>query len=236
MQTKGRLYLIPVTLGETSPETVIPGGSLEILHRLNEFVAEDIHSARRHLHRARYSGDLNTVTFHLYNEHSQPADIVPVINALSSGHDIGLLSEAGLPCVADPGSAIVQEAHRKGLQVIPLTGPSSVMLALMASGFNGQNFTFHGYLPVRSQERIRQIRLLEKMILRNDQTQIFMEAPYRNLQLFEDILRTCSDEIYLCVACDLTLDTEWIRSQPVREWKKDHPAIHKRPAVFLLYK
>ncbi|MBP6979330.1 MAG: SAM-dependent methyltransferase [Lentimicrobiaceae bacterium] len=236
MKTPGKFYLIPATLGNTSSEKVIPGRTLEILHRLNDFVAEEIRTARRYLHRAGHAGDLNAITFHVFNEHSRPDDILPIIESLLSGHDIGLLSEAGLPCVADPGNAIVKEAHRHGIQVIPLSGPSSVMLALMASGFNGQNFTFHGYLPVQTQKRIRQIHQLENKVYQNDQTQIFMETPYRNLQLFNDIIRTCSDETYLCVACDLTLETEWIQSRPVREWKKDPPAIHKRPAVFLLYK
>ncbi len=236
MQTTGRLFLIPAPLGATSPETVIPGRTLEILRRLDGFVAEEIRSARRYLHKAGYTGDLSAVMLYVYNEHSLPADIVPVIDSLLAGRDIGMLSEAGLPCVADPGQAIVKEALRIGIQVVPLPGPSSVMLALMASGFNGQNFAFHGYLPVQSRERVRKIRSLEKMVFQDDQTQILIEAPYRNLQLFHDIVRTCSGETYLCVACDLTLDTEWIRSRPVREWKEDPPAIHKRPAVFLLYK
>jgi 16S rRNA (cytidine1402-2'-O)-methyltransferase len=236
MQTIGRLYLIPGTLGETSPESVIPGRSLEILLALDHFVVEEIRTARRYLHKAGYKGDLEKTEFHVFNEHSQPGDLVPVIDDLLSGHDMGLLSEAGLPCVADPGNEIVKEAHRQGIPVIPLTGPSSVMLALMASGFNGQNFAFLGYLPVPARERILRIRQIEKMVYRDNQTQIIIEAPYRNLSLFGDLIRTCSNETYLCIACDLTLDTEWIRSRQIGDWKKESPEIHKRPAVFLLYK
>ena len=236
MVTAGRLFLIPCTLGDTEPDQVIPGQTIARLLKLNEFIVEEIPTARRYLRKAGYAGDLGKIEFYVFNEHSQPDDIVPAINSLLSGHDIGLLSEAGSPCVADPGNIMVRMAHQHGIQVIPLTGPSSILLALMASGFNGQNFTFRGYLPIRTHERIRQIRLLEKTIYQLDQTQIFIEAPYRNLALFKDIIRTCSDDTYLCLACDLTLGTEWIRTQRIVNWKQGTPDIHKRPTVFLLYK
>jgi 16S rRNA (cytidine1402-2'-O)-methyltransferase len=156
-----------------------------------------------------------------------------LVNAMN-GHHVGLLSEAGLPCIADPGNIVVRLAHRKGIRVIPLTGPSSIMLALMASGLNGQNFVFHGYLPVKPDERAKALRDLENAVSKGNQTQIFIETPYRNLQMLESIVKTCHPSLTLCIAADLTLETEWIRSMPLNEWKRQKPELHKRPAVFLI--
>lgn len=236
MHTPGRLYLIPSPLGDVHPEKVIPRHTLEILRNLGQFAVEEIRTARRYLRKAGCPGDLEKTGFHELNEHSQPGDLAPVIATLMSGQDVGLLSEAGLPCVADPGHELVMEAHRQGIQVIPLPGPSSVMLALMASGFNGQNFAFLGYLPVKAQERLREIHRIEKTLYLQNQTQIFIETPYRNISLFNDLMKICAGETYLCIACDLTLETEWIRSLRIRDWKSESPEISKRPAVFLLYK
>jgi 16S rRNA (cytidine1402-2'-O)-methyltransferase len=236
MKTTGKLFLIPAPLSEKLPETVIPGKVLEVLRNLDQLVVEEIRTARWYLRKAGFQGDMDKMQFHVFNEHSQPEDLAPVIASLLSGHDVGFLSEAGLPCVADPGNELVREAHRRGIPVKPLTGPSSLMLALMASGFNGQNFAFLGYLPVKAQERMKEIRRIEKILYQQDQTQIFIEAPYRNLSLFNDLVKICDGETYLCIACDLTLETEWIRSYKIREWKKESPGINRRPAVFLLYK
>jgi 16S rRNA (cytidine1402-2'-O)-methyltransferase len=237
MKQKGTLYLVPSTLGGSDIRKGIPDFNLLLLNQLNEFVVEEVRSARRFLRIAGFSGDFESITFHILNEHSQPGDVKPAITSLLGGSDVGLLSEAGLPCVADPGNELVREAHASHIRVVPLTGPSSVMLALMASGFNGQNFAFLGYLPIHSKDRAIQIRLLEKRVYQYDQTQIFIEAPYRNLQLLSDIISTCADDTALCIACDLTLDTEWIRSMRISDWRKTPPpALHKRPAVFLIYK
>ena len=236
MKTTGKLYLIPAPLGETLTETVIPGPALQVFRTLDHFVVEEIRTARRYLLRAGFEGEMEKLEFFVYNEHSRPDDLVPIMASLLSGHDMGLLSEAGLPCVADPGSELVKEAHRQGIQVVPLSGPSSLMLALMASGFNGQHFAFIGYLPVKAQERMKAIRKIEKTMYQQNQTQIFIEAPYRNLALFNDLVKICASETYLCIACDLTLETEWIRSQKIKEWVRESPEINKRPAVFLLYK
>lgn len=233
---KGTLYLIPSSLGNPDISLDISERQSRLIRQLSEYVVEEIRTVRRYLRKAGLTAELDTIKFHVLNEHSQPEDIRPIIQSLLGGHNVGMLSEAGMPCVADPGHMLVRAAHTHHIRVVPLPGPSSLILALMASGFNGQNFAFAGYLPVRSSERIHQIRKLEKAVYQLDQTQIIIETPYRNLKLFNDLLLACSDETSLCIACDLTLDTEWIRTQPIKEWKRVTPDIHKHPAVFLLYR
>jgi 16S rRNA (cytidine1402-2'-O)-methyltransferase len=237
MKQKGNLYLLPSTLGGADVRKGIPDFQLSLMNRLHVFVVEEVRTARRFMRLAGYHGDFETITFHVLNEHSKASDLKSAIDTLLDGQDVGLLPEAGLPCVADPGHELVRQAHVHHIRVIPLPGPSSILLALMASGFNGQNFTFTGYLPIHSNQRIQKIRELEKKAHRDDQTQVFIEAPYRNLQLYNDIIATCSEETRLCIACDLTLEAEWIRSQSIRDWKTEsRPEINKRPAVFLIYK
>jgi len=231
---KGKLYLIPAPLGEYSPH-VMPEKNLEILRELNQFIVEELRSARRFLKKAGVIRDLNDEMFLIFNEHNQENDLSLFLQPALQGIDIGLLSEAGIPCVADPGNLIVELAHQSGIRVVPLVGPSSIFLALMASGFNGQHFIFYGYLPVDRGPRISKIRELEKAAREKDQTQIFIETPYRNLQLFQTIVETCKEETRLCIAADLTLENEWIKSQTIREWKKRQPEINKHPAIFLLY-
>ncbi|MFA5973534.1 MAG: SAM-dependent methyltransferase [Lentimicrobiaceae bacterium] len=231
---KGNLYLIPTPLGETGFEATLPTYNLQILLRIDTFIVEELRTARRFLRKAGYTKDFETVTFHLLNEHTPDNEAVSMLENAISGQYIGLLSEAGLPCIADPGNIVVRLAHQKGIRVIPLTGPSSIMLALMASGLNGQNFVFHGYLPVKPDERTKALRELENAASKGNQTQIFIETPYRNLQMLESIVKTCHASLTLCIAADLTLETEWIRSMPVIEWKRQKPELHKRPAVFLL--
>ncbi len=232
--TKGNLYLIPTPLGETGFDTGLPSYNLLMLSQIDIFIVEEFRSARRFLRKAGYTRDFETVTFYLLNEHTPDIEAATMLEKASGGSHIGLLSEAGLPCVADPGNIIVRLAHRKDIRVIPLTGPSSIMLALMASGMNGQNFVFHGYLPVKTDDRIKALRELEHSVSKGKQTQIFIETPYRNMAMLESIIKTCHPELLLCIAADLTLETEWIRSMPVRDWKNQTPALHKRPAVFLL--
>ena len=232
--TKGNLYLIPTPLGDTGFTSGIPPLNLEVLQHIDTFIVEELRTARRFLRKAGYMKDFETVTFHVLNEHTPDHEAMEMLEKAVSGQHIGLLSEAGLPCIADPGNIAVRITHRKGIRVIPLTGPSSIMLALMASGFNGQNFAFHGYLPVKPNERIKTLRDLEHAVAGSDQTQIFIETPYRNLAMLESIVKTCHPNLMLCIAADLTLETEWIRSLPIRDWKNQKPDLHKRPAVFLL--
>lgn len=215
-------------------EVSLPNFNLQILLKINTFIVEELRSARRFLRKAGYNNNFETVTFYLLNEHTPGDEVSGMLENALKGHHIGLLSEAGLPCIADPGNLAVRMAHQKGIRVIPLTGPSSIMLALMASGLNGQNFVFHGYLPVKPDERTKALRELEHIALKTNQTQIFIETPYRNMQMLESILKTCHPSLSLCVAADLTLDTEWIKSMPVHEWKKQKQELNKRPAVFLL--
>jgi len=231
---KGNLYLIPTPLGETGFEGVIPAFNLHILQKIDTFIVEELRTARRFLRKAGYLKDFETVTFYLLNEHTPDNEAAGMLEKAMKGQLVGLLSEAGLPCIADPGNIVVRLAHQNGIRVIPLTGPSSIMLALMASGLNGQNFVFHGYLPVKPDERTKALRELEHAASKGNQTQIFIETPYRNLQMLESIVKVCHPSLTLCIAADLTLETEWIRCMPVNEWKRQKPELHKRPAVFLL--
>jgi 16S rRNA (cytidine1402-2'-O)-methyltransferase len=232
--TKGNLYLIPTPLGETGFEASLPAYNLQILQTIDVFIVEELRTARRFLRKAGYTKDFENVEFYLLNEHTPDNEALTMLEKAGSGQNIGLLSEAGLPCIADPGNIVVRLAHQKGIRVIPLTGPSSIMMALMASGFNGQNFVFHGYLPVKPEERAKALRELEQAQARHNQTQIFIETPYRNIAMLESIVKTCHPSLMLCIAVDLTLTTEWIRSLAISEWKKQKPDLHKRPAVFLL--
>ena len=230
----GTLYLIPVTLGDSPVEHVIPAYVLELLDRLDHFIVEDLRSARRYLKRAGVANTIDDLSFYLLNEHTDDHAMNELLAVLTVGNDAGMLSEAGVPAVADPGSELVALAHRHGIRVIPLAGPSSILMALMASGMNGQSFRFHGYLPVKKPQRLNSLRKIEKIALETGETQIFMETPYRNMSLVGDIVSTCRDHTLLCIAADISLVTETIKTKTVREWKGKLPDIHKRPAVFLL--
>jgi len=232
----GRLFLIPTLLGDSNIDEVLPASLKEKVGRLRHFVVEDLRTARRFLKKLDRDTDIDSLTFYMLNEHSQGEELPDMMKALVSGHDLGLMSEAGTPCVADPGALLVAQAHKENIKVIPLTGPSSITLALMASGFNGQNFVFHGYLPVENRDRKASLRKLEQDAFRNNQTQIFIETPYRNIKMFESILESCSPDTRLCIAANITTPDEMIRTLSVGEWKKQKPAIHKQPAVFLLYR
>jgi 16S rRNA (cytidine1402-2'-O)-methyltransferase len=228
------LYLIPVTLGDTPVENVIPALPLEIIGRIRHFAVEDIRSARRYLRGAGLRSSFDDLRFYPLNEHVGDEELDEMLQVLLGGNPMGILSEAGVPAVADPGSRLVALAHRHGIRVIPLTGPSSILLALMASGMNGQSFRFHGYLPVKKPLRQNRIRQIEKEAFESRETQIFMETPYRNMSLLEDLLAVCRPDTMLCLAVDISLDTEFIRTRTVREWRRKIPEIHKRPAIFLL--
>ena len=228
------LYLIPSTLGDTPPHQVLPDGTLEVLPKLSVFVVEELRSARRFLSAAGLKGKIDGLEFHTLNEHTSPEEI-EALGALFDKSSVGLITEAGLPAVADPGAALVALCHRKGIPVVPLVGPSSLMLALMASGLNGQSFAFRGYLPAKSNERKSAIKKVEKDSYLFSQTQIFIETPYRNDALMADFLAGLSPATLLCIAADLTLPTQTILTQTVAEWRrKTDFIIGKRPCVFLI--
>lgn len=232
----GNLVLIPTLLGDSSIDAVMPANLRNMIKGIRHFIVEDLRTARRFLKKVDRDIDIDSLVFFELNKHTPEADIRHMIQPMLGGHHTGLMSEAGTPCVADPGSLIVSLAHDSDIKVVPLSGPSSITLALMASGFNGQNFVFHGYLPVDSKKRQSALKSIEQDAYRLDQTQIFIETPYRNMQMLESILKTCLPETRLCIAANLTTSQEMIRTLPVSRWKKEPPAIHKQPAVFLIYK
>ena len=236
MTSAGKLYLIPTPLGEGSPEAVIPAGTLDVLRTIRHFVVEEIRTARRYLSRVNVGAAIDALTFFELNEHTPATqDISPCLQPALDGLPVGLLSEAGVPAVADPGARLVMLAHEKGIEVTPLTGPSSILLALMASGLNGQHFTFVGYLPVKPQERQQHLRLLEKQSAGRHETQIFIETPYRNEALWHDILTTCHPHTLLCVAANLTQPDAFIHTASIDEWRQcPAPILKKKPCVFLL--
>jgi 16S rRNA (cytidine1402-2'-O)-methyltransferase len=231
---KGVLYLIPNTLGNPDVSITIPDGIKETVKPIRIFIVENLRNARRYLKSLDREIHIDSLTFFELNEHTSPEEIPSFLNQIENGLDAAILSEAGVPGVADPGAAVVRVAHEKGIRVVPLTGPSSVLLALMASGLNGQSFCFHGYLPVKRTDRIRKIREIEQTVVRKGETQLFIETPYRNDALLEDMLDTCHPSTLLCIAADITLITEFIFTKTIREWKKKKPVLHKRPALFLL--
>lgn len=227
----GKIYLIPSFLGENNPD-IIPAQVKNIVENLNEFIVEDLRSARRYLRAIGYTKNFDTeVTLHELNKHSTQQNLVLLFNNVLRGTNCGIISEAGNPCIADPGNEIVAYAHKKNVEVIPLVGPSSILLALIASGFNGQQFCFNGYLPIKEPERSKKIKQLEANATHT--TQLFMETPFRNQKLLEELIKTCRPETKLCIACDLTLATQSIQTKTIEEWKKQQPDINKRYCIFL---
>ena len=229
-----KLYLIPTTLGETAVEKVLPAEIMKVVKELHYFVVENTRTARRHLKKMVPEIVIDDLDFKELNEHSRQDELEMLLEPIRQGFDVGILSEAGCPGVADPGADLVKLAHQNGIKVIPLVGPSSILLSLMASGMNGQNFAFIGYLPVKPPERAKAIRDIERISAKEKQTQIFIEAPYRNTKLVEDLLSVCSEQTRLCIAVDLTLESEFVVTKTVAAWKKSVPDINKRPAIFLL--
>lgn len=227
---KGRLYLIPVSLGGEDARSVIPPVTLDTARKLRTFVAENAKSARGFLKAIGHPVPIQRIAFHVLDERTR--DVGPLLSLLLSGEDCGLMSEAGCPAVADPGAALVRRAHAAGVAVIPLAGPSSILLALMASGMNGQRFAFQGYLPVDRTERTRRLGELEA--LSAGETQIFIETPYRNMALLRSVLDVCRGDTRLCIAADLTQPAESVATRTVAEWKQEPPALDRRLVVFLL--
>ncbi len=230
------VFLIPVTLGETSIERVLPSYNKEIILEIKHFVVENVRSARRFLKKVESSINIDDLTFYELNKHTDMNQIEKYLTPIEKGESVGIISESGCPAIADPGKDIVAIAQRKGYTVVPLIGPSSILLSLMASGFNGQNFAFNGYLPIDASERSRKIKQMEQRVAHENQTQIFIETPYRNNKLVEELVSACSPTTKLCIAMNITCEDESIKTKTIKEWKKAIPDMAKQFCIFLLYK
>ena len=231
----GTLYLLPTGLGESALAHVLPAGSREIAHRLSHFIAENPKSARAFLKQIEYERQINTASISVLDKDTPAAAIPELLAPLLAGTDVALVSEAGCPAVADPGALLVRAAHEAGIRGLPLIGPTAILLALMASGLNGQNFAFHGYLPIEKTRRAWHVRDLEQRSRRDDATQIFIETPYRNDAVLQAVLAECSPQTLLCIATDITQPGEQIMTRSIADWRRNTPALDKRPSVFLLY-
>lgn len=229
------LYLIPVTLGDTTIESVLPSYNKEVVLAIRHFIVEDIRSARRFLKKVDREIDIDTLTFYPLNKHTSPEEISGYLTPLLNGESMGVLSEAGCPAVADPGADVVAIAQRKDLKVVPLVGPSSIILSVMGSGFNGQSFAFHGYLPIEPTDRAKRLKVLEQRVYAEHQTQLFIETPYRNNKMVDDILLNCRPQTKLCIAANITCEGEYIKTRTVKEWQGKVPDLSKIPCIFLLY-
>ncbi len=230
------LYLIPTSLGESSFDSILPARNTHIVSNLKYFIVEDVRTARRFLKKANPAIDIDSLTFFILNQHTSTEEISGFLKPMFVGNDMGILSEAGCPAIADPGADVVAMAQRNKFNVVPLVGPSSILLSLMASGFNGQSFAFNGYLPIQSDERSKALKKIESRAYSENQTQIFIETPYRNMKMLEEIIKTCQPITHLCIAVDITLETEFIRTKTIKEWKTQLPDLNKRPCIFLINK
>lgn len=231
----GTLYLLPCTLGDTPADQVLPRHVIDLARRLRHYVVEHPKTARQFLSALKHEQPIQSLHFATLNEHTESSELEALLAPLLAGEDVGIVSEAGCPGIADPGADLVELAHRRGIRVVPLVGPSSILLALMASGLNGQCFAFHGYLPVNDAERDKTIASLEAESAKRRQTQMFIETPYRNEKLFAALLARCRPQTKLCVACDITLPTEQIQTRSIAQWKtQPAPQLNKRPSLFLL--
>ncbi len=233
---KGNIYLIPNVLAENTFDRVFPHFNRDIINSIPYFIVEDLRNARRFLKKINKDTDIDSLQFEVIDKHAKIINTGELLQPLLEGKNCGILSEAGSPCIADPGSLIVAAAHRINISIIPLIGPNSILLALEASGFNGQQFAFHGYLPVNAKERNARLKELESLLNRTGQTQIFMETPYRNNKLMEGILSNCHRKTLLCIAANITAKDEMIQSKSIEQWQKIKPELHKIPAIFLLGK
>ena len=230
------LFLIPVTLGETEHRRVLPAYNREVILQLRHFIVENVRTARRFLKRVDPAIVIDELTFYELNKHTSPEQVAGYLAPMAQGESMGVISEAGCPAVADPGADVVALAQRKHYKVVPLVGPSSILLAVMASGFNGQSFAFHGYLPIDASERTNTLKKLEGRIYAEHQTQLFIETPYRNNKLVEELIRTCRPSTKLCIASNITCEDEFIQTRPVKEWAGHVPDFSKKPTIFLLFK
>lgn len=232
----GKLYLIPTTLGESDPMDVLPQTIKRSIDFIDYYIVENEKTARKSIKIVQPEKKQADLVLFLLNKHTQPKEHLDFIKPLLEGKNVGLMSEAGCPGVADPGAVIVKIAHEKGIQVVPLVGPSSILLALMASGMNGQSFTFNGYLPIEKAEKKTALKNLEKISFEKNQSQIFIETPYRNNKMLEDILQALHPATHLCIATDITLPTEFIKTWKASDWKKIKVDLHNRPTIFIIHK
>lgn len=230
------LYLIPVTLGDSPIDQVLPPYNTEIISNLSYYIVENVRTARRFLKKCNPEIDINSLTFFELNKHTPEKAVSSYLAPLKAGESVGVISEAGCPAIADPGADVVAIAQQNGYKVVPLVGPSSILMSLMASGFNGQSFAFHGYLPIDGAERVKTLKHLETRAYNEDQTQIFIETPFRNDKLAEDILQQCKPQTKLCIAMNISCENEYIVTKKVGAWKNSLPKMHKQPCVFLIYK
>ncbi|NQW37108.1 MAG: SAM-dependent methyltransferase [Flavobacteriales bacterium] len=233
---KGKLYLIPTTLGDNEPLEVLPLSVRKAIEQIDYYIVENEKSARRFIKKITPRKSQEKLEVHLIDKFTQEQDTQHYLDVCNDGIDVGLLSEAGNPAIADPGSNMVKLAHQKNIRVVPLVGPSSILLAMMSSGFNGQNFAFNGYLPIDANDRKHKLKQLEKQSKTENQSQIFIETPYRNDQLFTHLCQVLTPATHLCIAADITLSTEYIRTFSIKDWKSHKPNLHKRPAIFIIHK
>lgn len=235
-QQTGKLYLIPTTLGDTNPLEVMPISVKKVIEHLDHYIVENEKSARRAIKGISPGKSQPSLELYILNKYTDTMEIPNFLAPCLQGISVGLLSEAGVPGVADPGAEVVKLAHQKGIQVVPLVGPSSILMAMMSSGMNGQNFAFNGYLPIDQQERKQALKRLERVSQENDQSQLFIETPYRNDKMLQDIVNTVHPDTAVCIACDITLPSEFIVTKPASFWKNNPPGLHKRPAIFIIHK
>lgn len=232
----GKLYLIPTTMGECDPMDVLPQTVKRTIDFIDYYIVENEKTARKSIKGVNPEKKQSDLVLFALNKHTEAKEHLDFIKPLLEGKNVGLMSEAGCPGVADPGAVIVKLAHDRGIQVIPLVGPSSILLAMMASGMNGQSFTFHGYLPIEKDEKRASFKSLERTSFEKNQSQIFIETPYRNNKLLEDLIQTLHPETHLCIATDITLPTEYIKTKKISAWKKEMIDLHKRPTIFIIHK
>jgi 16S rRNA (cytidine1402-2'-O)-methyltransferase len=230
----GKLYLIPNTLGSAETGQIIPAEVAQMAVKLRYFIVEDLRSARRYLRLLDRQMDIDSSQFFMLNKRTTPAQWSEYLKPLKAGHDVGIISEAGCPGVADPGAEVVKMAHEAGIQVVPMVGPSSILLAMMASGMNGQSFAFVGYIPIKKEDRLTMIKQLESRSRNEHQSQLFIETPFRNNHLAQDILNSCAPKTRLCIACNLTMPDEYIVTKTIAQWKGKLPELHKKPTIFIL--
>ncbi len=233
---RASLFLIPVTLGDTEHRRVLPEYNRDVILSIRHFIVENVRTARRFLKKVEPGIMIDDLTFYELNKHTSPERVADYLAPLTKGESVGVISEAGCPAIADPGADVVAIAQRRDYPVVPLVGPSSILMAVMGSGFNGQSFAFHGYLPIDASERTSAIKRLEGRIYSEHQTQLFIETPYRNNKLAEELIRTCRPSTKLCIASNITCEDEYIHTRPVKEWTGKVPDLSKKPTIFLIYK
>ena len=233
---RASLFLIPVTLGDTEHRRVLPEYNRDVILSIRHFIVENVRTARRFLKKVEPGIVIDDLTFYELNKHTSPEQVAGYLAPLAKGESVGVISEAGCPAIADPGADVVAIAQRKDYPVVPLVGPSSILMSVMGSGFNGQSFAFHGYLPIEPGERAKKLKTLEQRVYAENQTQLFIETPYRNHKMIEDILLNCRPQTKLCIAADITCEGEYIQTRTVKVWKGHVPELSKIPCIFLLYK